>query len=94
MPESPAPRIQPANAQAAGIAFQPIAYADPKEVPLGLEVTFTAPGKLAPLGMVTVTPGCLVVVFPPDVTKKILESVRVQQAALEPGNVRTPGLKN
>ena len=92
MPESPAPQIQLAGGRAAGIQFQVIGYADPKHFPAGLDVTLTAPGGIAPVGMLTVARGCLICVLPPDVSRAILAQVALEQAAAGPGQVKAPGL--
>jgi len=94
MPESPAPLIQPGAGNAAGIQFQVIGYVDPKHFPAGLDVTLTAPGGIAPVGMLTVARGCLICVLPPDVSRQILAQVALQQQAAGPGQVKTPGLNN
>ena len=91
MPESP--MIQPAGGNAGGIQFQVIAYADPAHFPAGLDVTLTAPGGIAPVGMLTVAKGCLICVLPPDVSRQILAQVAMQHQAAGPGQVQTPGLK-
>jgi hypothetical protein len=94
MPEFPAPQIQPASANAGGIPFQPIAYVDKAQAPAGLDVTLTLPGVIAPVGMVTIPPGCMIVVFPPEVADQIIRSVRMQLAQAEPGKIAPPGMRN
>jgi hypothetical protein len=93
MPETPAPQIQLAGGNAGGIQFQVIGYADPANFPAGLDVTLTAPGALAPVGMLTVARGCLICVLPPDVSRAVLAQVALQQAPAGPGKVNSPGLK-
>jgi hypothetical protein len=93
MPESLPPQIQLAGGNAAGIQFQVIAYADPVHFPAGLDVTLTAPGGIAPVGMLTVARGCLICVLPPDVSRQILAQVAMQQKTAGPGQVAAPGLK-
>jgi hypothetical protein len=92
MPESLPPQIQLAGGNAGGIQFQVIAYADPEHFPVGLDVTLTAPGGITPVGMLTVARGCLICVLPPDVSRKILAQVAMQQKAAGPGQVQAPGL--
>jgi hypothetical protein len=93
MTESLPPRIQMAGGNAGGIQFQVIFYPDPEHFPAGVDVTLLAPGGLAPVGMVTVAPGCLICVLPPDVSRHIISQVALQQAAAGPGQIKTPGLK-
>ena len=92
MPEATPPQIQLAGGNAGGIQFQVIGYVDPAHFPAGLDVTLTAPGGIAPVGMLTVAKGCLICVLPPDVSRQILAQVAMQQKAAGPGQVQTPGL--
>lgn len=92
MPDPSTPLIQPANAEAAGIPFQPIAYADPAKAPNGIDVILTLPGKVKPEGMVNLPRGCMLVAFPPEVAAAIVQSIRIQQPPPGPGQVAAPGM--
>jgi hypothetical protein len=94
MPDPNTPKIQPANAEAAGIPFQPIAYADPQKAPNGIDVILTLPGKIEPEGMINLPKGCMLVAFPPEVAQAIIRGLKIQQPEPGSGQVRAPGIPN
>ena len=81
MSDHEAPRIQGVNTPVAGFQIQPIAYADPKQYPMGLEVLVAAPGLLQPLGSVVIPAGSMIALLPPEVARVLMAEFRKVIAA-------------
>ncbi len=89
------PRISPANVQMMGESIQVVADADPELFPHGLQIMFTAPGELRPLGGGPVPVGWMVALIPPPIAKPMRSAARQamrQQQQLAPGEVKPPGV--
>lgn len=88
-------RIVPGVAPLMGTNLELIADVDPDKFPNGMELTFSVPNDLAPLGRCVVRPGCIVAILPPEMARPAREALRQalrQQRQSGPGEMKAPGL--
>lgn len=77
-----APKIQRIDTPVSDFHLQPVAYADPKQYPLGIDVVLVSPGEIAPLGTARIQAGFMLAVLPPDVATFVRGEIRkaIEQA--------------
>jgi hypothetical protein len=89
------PRLVPSAAPIFGQQLDILANVDPLQFPLGLEVSFTVPGKLAPEATMMLKPGAMVAMLPQPVAEHLRAELKKafakQRAAAGPGDVNAPG---
>jgi hypothetical protein len=93
-PNSAAPQIAANPTEVMGVGLAPVAFADPKAYPHGLEVVVFVPGQLEPLGKSALPPGCALVAMDPAGSAMFVAQVRKAMGAARrtPGQINAPGL--
>jgi hypothetical protein len=87
------PQINSSAATFGGVQVSGVGYADPDKFPLGLEIAIYAPGKLEPLGRITMPPGlAAAIIGPPAAARDLVAATRAARDQLAPGERLPPGM--